>query len=91
MVGILKARATAPGRIPARRDHRYDPGLPAKVQALIAMAEARLGHRDKAETALANYRRLWAEANPKASTTTPLLAEVEQRMSEAFKDKGTNY
>ena len=68
----------------------YDPGLPAKLQAFIAMAEARLGHRAQAETALANYRRLWAEANPKASTPPPLLAEVEQTMSKAFKSTGTS-
>ena len=48
------------------------------------MAEARLGHRHEAETALANYRRIGAQANPKATTPPPLLAEVEQTMSEAF-------
>ena len=66
-----------------------DPGQPAKIQALTAMAEARLGHRAQAETALANYRRLWAQANPKATTPPPLLVEVEQTMSEASKTIGT--
>jgi hypothetical protein len=68
----------------------YDPGLPAKIQALIAMAEARLGHRAQAEMALAHYRRLWAETNPKATIPPPLLSEVEKTVSEAFKTSGTN-
>ena len=57
---------------------------------LIAMAEARLGHRPKAETALANYRRLWADANTKATAPPPLLTEVEQTTCEAFKTIGTS-
>ncbi len=65
-----------------------DPGLPAKLQAYIAMAEARLGHRAQAETALANYRRLWAEANPKATTPTALQIEAEETVREAFKNAG---
>jgi Flp pilus assembly protein TadD len=75
----------------SRRDEptESDPGQHAKIHALIAMAEAKLGHRTEAETAQANYRRLWAEANTKATTPPPLMAEVEQTMSEAFKTTGT--
>jgi hypothetical protein len=65
-----------------------DPGRPAKIQALIAMAEARLGHRAQADTALAIYRRLWAEANPKASMPPLLLAEVEHTICQAFNGAG---
>jgi hypothetical protein len=70
----------------SRRDDttEADPGLPGKIQAYIVMAEAKLRNRAKAETALANYRRLWAEANPKATTSPPLLIEVEKTMSDAF-------
>ncbi len=57
----------------------YDPGLPAKIQALIAMAEARLGHRAEAETALANYRRLWAQANPKAALRRHFWLRLSRR------------
>ena len=53
------------------------------------MSEAKLGHRAKAEAALANYRRLWAEANPKATTPPPLQEEAEQALSEAFKTAGS--
>jgi hypothetical protein len=63
---------------------KKDPGQQAKIQALIAMAEARLGHRTEAQAALARYRLLWAEANPKASTPSLLTIEVEQTVSEAF-------
>jgi hypothetical protein len=66
-----------------------DPGQHAKIQALIAMTEAKLGHRTEAEAALANYRRLWAERIPKASTPSPLMIEVEQTVSEEFKTTET--
>jgi hypothetical protein len=74
-----------------RRDEiaEGDPGQHAKTQALIAMTEAKLGHQHEAKAALANYRRLWAEANPKATTQPPLMTEVEQTVSEAFKTTGT--
>jgi hypothetical protein len=62
-----------------------DAGLLAKLQALIAMAEARLGHRAEAEAALANCRRLWAEANATAnSPPPPLIAEGEKTVKQAF-------
>jgi hypothetical protein len=54
------------------------------------MSEAKLGHRAKAATALANYRRLWSEANPKATTPPPLQDEAEKALSEAFKTQGSS-
>jgi WD40 repeat protein len=66
-------------------DTQRDRELPAKIQVLIAMAQAKLGHRAEAEAALANYRRLWSEANPKATTPPPLEDEAENVLSEAFK------
>ncbi len=71
-------------------DTQRDRDLPAKIQALIAMSEAELGHRAKAEAALANYRRLWAEAKPKATTLPPLQEEAEKVLSEAFKTAGSS-
>jgi hypothetical protein len=71
-------------------DTRRDRDLPAKIQALIAMTEAKLGHRKEADAALANYRRLWAEANPKATTPPPLQDEADKVLSEAFKTAGAS-
>jgi hypothetical protein len=53
------------------------------------MAEARLGQRAQAETALASYRRLWAEGNPKATSSPPLLIEVEKTVNQAFQSTRT--
>jgi hypothetical protein len=73
-------------KVEARRGvkSQSDRDLPGEIQALIAMAEARLGHRAESEAARASYRRLWADANPKASTPQPLMDEIEKTVSEAF-------
>ena len=52
------------------------------------MCEAKLGHLAEAETALADYRRLWGEANPKATSPPPLLAEAEAVLREASERAG---
>jgi Ribonuclease G/E len=64
----------------SRRDEvaEGDAGQHAKTHALIAMTEAKHVRQHEAKAALANYRRLWAEANPKVTTPPPLLIEVEQ-------------
>ena len=88
--GLYSEALAALRQAESRRDEttEEDPGLPAKLQAYIAMAEARLGHRAQAETALANYRRLWVEANPKATIPPALLIEVEKTVGDAFKATG---
>ena len=47
------------------------------------MSEAKLGHRKEADAALANYRRLWVAANPKATTPPPLEEEAEKVVAES--------
>ena len=76
--------------VPGNEDTGRDRDLPARIQALIAMAEAKLGHRGKAEAALASYRRLWAKANPRATTPAPLEEEAETVLNEAKKTAGAN-
>jgi hypothetical protein len=61
-------------------DTGRDRDLPANIQALIAISEAKLGHRAQADAALANYRRLWVAANLKATTPPPLQEEAELAM-----------
>ena len=63
-----------------------DRELRFRIEAILVLTQARLGNRTEAEVALANARKLWAEANPSATSPSPLLIEAEAVLGQV---KGT--